>query len=71
MRIRIKSIEASLLDLSTMDEEKVVIKGWWIKYQVTSIDPQQEIEATLFWEYFPDENLIMKHLKQMWEGCKL
>lgn len=71
MRIRIKSIEAVILDVSTATEENVIIKGWWVKYQMTSLDPQQEIEAKIFWEHFPDENLILKHLKQMWEGCKL
>lgn len=63
MRIIIKSIEANLIDTSTIEEDNYLIKHWVIKYEILFIEEGHNIQGSLDWTAVPNIYKIIKFIK--------
>ena len=61
MNIRIESIEAEIIDLSTFEESDFKINRWVIKYEIV-IEHDHVIQGRLNWSTVPDAYKILKYI---------
>jgi len=73
MRIKINTVEAIIIDASTMSENDFMIADWVVKYEVsfpplrqTHIDGVLKIESDIF----PDLNLIIKYIQHLYNSVE-
>ena len=61
MKIQINSIEANILDISTLTESNFKISRWVVKYEIV-IEHDHVIQGKLNWNAVPNEYKIIKFI---------
>ena len=68
MRIIIRSIQAEILNTSTMDNDDFLINHWIIQYEI--VDSEHSIKGILKWTAVPIPYKIIKFITQFYDKRK-